>query len=51
MNKKDEILNEIKFLSDEEIKNANFFELAIYLQHLNIIDNYVTAKIRGDANE
>ena len=45
--KKDINLNEIKFLSDEEIEKANFFELSIYLQQLNILDNY----IKGDDND
>lgn len=31
----------INFLTDEEIEKANFFELSLYLQNLNIIDSTI----------
>ena len=33
-----EKLNNISFLSEEDIKNANFYELAIYLQEMNSVE-------------
>jgi len=31
-------LNNIEFLTDKEIEEASFFELALYLQNLNIAE-------------
>lgn len=36
-----EKLGDIVFLTDKEIEDANFFELALYLQNLNILEEGV----------
>ena len=38
--------NNIEFLTDEEINEASFFELALYLQNLNIAE-YAIKEIVG----
>ena len=38
-----ERLENLKFLTEEEIEKANFFELALYLQNLNIVDATIKA--------
>ena len=45
-------LNKIEFVSDEDIDNASFEELAIYLQTLNTVEEAVTGILEGvDNNE
>ena len=41
-------LNKIEFVSDEDIDNASFEELAIYLQTLNTVETAVTGILEGD---
>lgn len=43
-----ERLENLKFLTEEEIEKANFFELALYLQNLNTVDAAIKAL---DGNE
>ena len=38
-----ERLENLKFLTEEEIEKANFFELALYLQNLNFVDATIKA--------
>ena len=40
-------LNKIEFASDEDIDNASFLELAIYLQSLNILETALTGILEG----
>ena len=45
-------LNKIEFVSDEDIDNASFEELAIYLQTLNTVKKAFTGILEGvDNNE
>ncbi len=41
-------LNEIEFLTDEEIEEASFFELALYLQNLKIAEYAINEIIGKD---
>ena len=43
-------LNKIEFVSDEDIDNASFEELAIYLQTLNTVEEAVTGILEGVDN-
>lgn len=43
-------LNKIEFVSDEDIDNASFEELAIYLQTLNTVEEAVTSVLEGVDN-
>ena len=44
-------LNQIEFVSDEDIDNASFEELAIYLQTLNTVEEAVTGILEGVDND
>lgn len=43
-------LNKIEFVSDEDIDNASFLELAIYLQSLNTVEAALNGILEGDGN-
>ena len=42
---------EMEGLSDESLKNADFFSLALYLQELNKIKELCEYELEGELNE
>ena len=44
-----EYLDSIKFISEEEIENLDFYETCLYLEKLNVLDN--ATKGSGDNDE
>ena len=41
-------LDNVQFLSDDEISDLNFYEACFYLEKLNVLDNFSNG---GDINE